>query len=75
MEQHRKKYNGLGFRGISMTCVCLTMWIGSPSESLVRCVLCTLMLKHVSYQLIVDTPMFRGSNNEVPRNDQELLFS
>ncbi|EGQ7949917.1 hypothetical protein HJA58_000662 [Vibrio vulnificus] len=37
-----KKYNGLGLRGISIACGGLAMWIGSPTEALAKCVLCTL---------------------------------
>ncbi|MDN3611626.1 DUF3693 domain-containing protein [Vibrio ostreicida] len=37
-----KKYNGLGFQGLSIACGGLAMWIGSPSESLARCVLYVL---------------------------------
>ncbi|MFB9187443.1 DUF3693 domain-containing protein [Vibrio ostreicida] len=41
---NHKKYNGLGLRGISIACGGLAMWIGSPSESLARCVLCGTLL-------------------------------
>ncbi|EIJ0947727.1 TPA: hypothetical protein I7732_21585 [Vibrio vulnificus] len=37
-----KKYNGLGLRGISIACGGLAMWIGSPTEALVKCALCIL---------------------------------
>ncbi len=37
-----KKHNGLGLRGISMACGGLAMWIGSPTEALSKCALCTL---------------------------------
>lgn len=37
-----KKYNGLGLQGISMACGGLVMWIGSPSEAMAKCALCTL---------------------------------
>ncbi|HAS6391196.1 TPA: hypothetical protein I7251_19905 [Vibrio vulnificus] len=37
-----KKYNGLGLRGISIACGGLAMWIGSPTEALSKCALCTL---------------------------------
>ncbi|EIX4872836.1 hypothetical protein QNF02_001623 [Vibrio vulnificus] len=37
-----KKYNGLGLRGISIACGGLAMWIGSPTEALAKCALCTL---------------------------------
>ncbi|MFW7524316.1 DUF3693 domain-containing protein [Vibrio ostreicida] len=39
-----KKYNGLGFQGLSIACGGLAMWIGSPSESLARCALCGSLL-------------------------------
>ncbi|CAK4075878.1 DUF3693 domain-containing protein [Vibrio sp. 16] len=37
-----KKFNGLNLHGISIACVGLAMWIGSPSEAIAQCVLCTL---------------------------------
>ncbi|WP_076588741.1 DUF3693 domain-containing protein [Vibrio ostreicida] len=37
-----KKFNGLGFQSLSMACGGLAMWIGSPSESLAKCVLFVL---------------------------------
>ncbi|MBT0229411.1 hypothetical protein HAS37_23480 [Vibrio campbellii] len=41
-ENIAKKYNGLGFTGISMACGGLAMVISSPSESLLQCALCRL---------------------------------
>ncbi|KGR35530.1 hypothetical protein OA39_02467 [Vibrio campbellii] len=41
-ENIAKKYNGLGFTGISMACGGLTMVISSPSESLLQCALYVL---------------------------------
>ncbi|MGX1924987.1 DUF3693 domain-containing protein [Vibrio sp. NH-7] len=37
-----KKYNGLGLHVISMVCVGLAMWIGSPNEAMAQCALCIL---------------------------------
>ncbi|MDC5813111.1 DUF3693 domain-containing protein [Vibrio europaeus] len=37
-----KKFNGRGLQGISMACGGLVMWIGSPSEAIAKCALCTL---------------------------------
>lgn len=37
-----KKFNGRGLQGISMVCGGLAMWIGSPSEAIVKCALCIL---------------------------------
>ncbi|EKO5175823.1 hypothetical protein QUN98_003214 [Vibrio vulnificus] len=37
-----KKFNGLGLTSISMVCGGLALWIGSPTESLAKCALCTL---------------------------------
>lgn len=37
-----KKFNGRGLHGISMACGGLMMWIGSPSEAIAKCALCTL---------------------------------
>ena len=41
-ENIAKKYNGLGFTGISMACGGLAMMISSPSESLLQCALYVL---------------------------------
>ncbi|ABU71269.1 DUF3693 domain-containing protein [Vibrio campbellii] len=41
-ENIAKKYNGLGFTGISMACGGLAMVISSPSESLLQCALYVL---------------------------------
>lgn len=37
-----KKFDGRSLQGISIACGCLMLWIGSPSEALAQCVLCTL---------------------------------
>ncbi len=37
-----KKFNWRSLQGISMICGGLILWIGSPSEALAQCVLCTL---------------------------------
>ena len=37
-----KKFNGLNLHSISITCVGLAMWIGSPSEAIAQCALCIL---------------------------------
>ena len=37
-----KKFNGRGLQGISMACMGLVVWIGSPTEALAKCALCTL---------------------------------
>ena len=37
-----KKFSGRGLHVFSMTCVGLTMWIGSPSEAIAKCVLSIL---------------------------------
>ncbi|MDK9755712.1 hypothetical protein KIV40_09800 [Vibrio sp. D173a] len=41
-ENIAKKYNGLGFTGISMACGGLAMVISSPMESSIQCALCIL---------------------------------
>lgn len=38
-ESIAKKFNGHGLQGISMTCMGLAMWIGSPTEALAKCAL------------------------------------
>ncbi|MDA0129146.1 DUF3693 domain-containing protein [Vibrio sp. MarTm2] len=37
-----KKFNELNLRGISIACVGLTIWIGSPNEAIAQCALCIL---------------------------------
>lgn len=37
-----KKFNGLNLHSISIACVGLAMWIGSPSEAIAQCALCIL---------------------------------
>lgn len=37
-----KKYNGLGFSTISMICGGLALWVGSATDALAKCALCTL---------------------------------
>lgn len=37
-----KKFDGRGLQGLSMACGGLMLWIGSPSDALAQCVLCTL---------------------------------
>ncbi|WP_231566662.1 DUF3693 domain-containing protein [Vibrio variabilis] len=38
----KKKFNGLNLHSISIACVGLAMWVGSPRETIAKCVLCIL---------------------------------
>ncbi|ODS04736.1 DUF3693 domain-containing protein [Vibrio scophthalmi] len=40
-ESIAKKFNGRGLHGISMACGGLILWIGSPSEAMAKCALCS----------------------------------
>ncbi|MDN3612843.1 DUF3693 domain-containing protein [Vibrio gallaecicus] len=41
-EHIAKKYNGLGFRAISMACTGLALVVATPNKALANCVLCIL---------------------------------
>tara|TARA_Y100001960_G_scaffold273463_1_gene301755 strand:- start:131 stop:439 length:309 start_codon:yes stop_codon:yes gene_type:complete len=67
-----KKFNGLNLRSISIACVGLAMWIGSPNEAIAQCALCVLMLSAISITAIdrfINSLTFERVNHEVSRND------
>ncbi|HCG7540917.1 hypothetical protein CGH22_24595 [Vibrio parahaemolyticus] len=70
-----KKFNGLGFSGISMACTGLALVIASPQESLLQCALCDVMLNDVSYKLHIHPFDHQGIYDELSKNEQELRFS
>ncbi|WP_367989857.1 DUF3693 domain-containing protein [Vibrio sp. NTOU-M3] len=64
-----KKFDGQGLQRVSALCGCLALWIGSPNDAIAKCALCVLMLKLVSYVVLINNLSFEGLNNEVSRND------